>query len=61
MSTNLEERPAEKALKTLTQKNTSFKLVSKHPKFNERTEGRAKEDVHRRLERGEMKITQENN
>ena len=51
---------AEKSLKTLTHRDQSPKLISRYPKFNEKMENRAMEEVHRRLVRGEMRINREN-
>ena len=52
---------AEKSLKTLTHRDQSpTKLVSKYQKFNQSMEHKAKEEVHRRLARGEMSIKKEN-
>ena len=56
-----EASPAEKSLKPLTHRDMSPKLISSnYPKFNERMENRAMEEVHRRLVRGEMRINREN-
>ena len=51
---------AEKQLRSLTQRDNSPRLVSKYPKYNERMENRAMEEVHRALVRGEMSINKAN-
>ena len=47
-------------LKAMTQRDQSPKLASKFLKYSERPENQAKEDLHRKLVKGEMQIQKDN-
>ncbi len=51
---------AEVSLKAVLAKESKAKILSNYPKFNQRLEVKQMEDVHKRLERGEMSIKREN-